>query len=78
MARIVHWDISKNHGLPAADKWYEHQPERVAESDKAKLLWDLSIHADRKYKVESQILFSLIIKKTSALLLILLCLEMPE
>ena len=21
----------KNHGLPAADKWYEHEPERVVE-----------------------------------------------
>ena len=38
VARIVHWDMSNKLGLPAADKWYEHEPERVVESDKAKLL----------------------------------------
>ena len=43
----------KNHGLPAADKWYEHEPERVVEkSDKAKLLWDFSIQTD--YEIQSR------------------------
>ena len=37
----------QKHGLPAADKWYEHEPERVVEkSDEAKFLWDFSIQTN--------------------------------
>ena len=69
----------KNHGLPAADKWYEHEPERVVEkSDIRQSSCGISqCRQIMKYKVEGQILFSYVTKKTSALLLILLCLEMP-
>jgi len=77
VVRIVHWDISKKHGLPAADKWYEHEPERVVESDEAKLPWDFSVQTDYAIQSRTQDNFSKIRKKTSALLLIFLCLEMP-
>ena len=42
-----HWDMPKKCGLPA-DKWYEHEPERVVESDKAKHLRDFSIQTDHE------------------------------
>ena len=48
VAKIAHWDMSKKCGLPAADKWYEHEPERVVDSDKAKLLWDFLIQTDHE------------------------------
>ena len=56
---------------------YEHEPERVVESDKAKLLWDFSLQTDYEIQNRTQDNFSQIRKKTSALLLIFLCLEMP-
>ena len=77
MARIVHWDIPQKYGLPAVDKCYEHEPERVVESDKAKFLWDFSVQTDYEIQNRTQDNFSQIRKKTSALLLIFLCLEMP-
>ena len=48
VARIVNWGMSKTRGLPAADKWYEHELERAVESDKAKLLWDFLIQTDHE------------------------------
>ena len=42
----------KIHCFPAADKWYEHEPERVVKSDKAKLLWDYSIQTD--YEIQNR------------------------
>ena len=33
--------------MPCSNKWYEHQPQPVAENENAKLLWDYSIRTDR-------------------------------
>ena len=40
VARIIHWKLSKNHGMDATEKWYEHMyyPENVSENGDAKLL----------------------------------------
>ena len=57
VARVVHWDIAKRHGLPAVDKWYEHEPGRVLEIEKAKLLWGFSMQTDYEIQ-EGQRLFS--------------------
>ena len=43
MARIIHWELSKENDLPHANKWHEHVPDRVVESDEGKLLYDFTI-----------------------------------
>ena len=46
VARIIHWELSKENDLLYVSKWYEHVPERVSESDEGKLLWDCTIQTD--------------------------------
>ena len=46
VARIIHWELSKECDLPHASKWYEDAPERVVETENGKLLWDLTIQTD--------------------------------
>ena len=43
---MIHWELSGVHGLDRADKWYEHQPQSVSETDKTKVLWDFNIQCD--------------------------------
>ena len=33
-----------------AEKWYDHQPQRVIESGEVKLLWDFNIRCDKVIK----------------------------
>ena len=46
MAKKVHWDLSKKNKLDCKEKWYEHVPEGVVESEEVKLLWDVNIQCD--------------------------------
>ena len=46
-ARAAHCNLCKKYQMPCNNKWYEHQPQPVTESENAKLLWDYSIRADR-------------------------------
>ena len=32
VARIVHWEIAKQHGLDVKDKWYKQKPEPVTKN----------------------------------------------
>ena len=48
MARIVHWNLAKLHRLDVAEKWYDHKPEGVMESEGTKLLWDFNIQTDKE------------------------------
>ena len=43
---MIHWELYVVHGLDRADKWYEHQPQSVLETDKTKVLWDFNIQCD--------------------------------
>ena len=43
VARIVHWKLCGLCQLEKAEKWYEHQPNGVTESDNVKILWDFNI-----------------------------------
>ena len=43
VARIVHWKLCGLYQLEQAEKWYEHQPNGVIESDEVKILWDFNI-----------------------------------
>ncbi len=46
VARMVHWHLCKKYDLERADKWYEHSPDGVVETDEVKLLWDVNIQCD--------------------------------
>ena len=39
---------NNKYGLEVADKWYEHVPGNVRESEKVKILWDFSIQNDHR------------------------------
>jgi len=49
-ASYIHWKICKHFHLPAADKWYEHQPPTVTENDNITVLWDMPVNTDREIK----------------------------
>ncbi len=42
VARIVHWEIAKQHGLDVKDKRYEQKPEPVTKNADIKILWDFT------------------------------------
>ena len=50
IAKVIHWELRKVNDLPKAEKWYEHKPESVAESDQVKILRDFKIQTDKELK----------------------------
>ena len=40
--------MCNNFNLPHTEKWYEHTPQPVIESTEVTILWDFTIHTDRK------------------------------
>ena len=46
VAKRVHWELCKKHGMKCTDKWYEHIPTEVMENDTVELYWDLTIQTD--------------------------------
>ena len=46
LGKIVHWKLARKCNFEAGDKWYEHEPESVLESEDYEILWDFSIQAD--------------------------------
>ena len=49
-ASYMHWKVCKEFGLPAADTWYNHNPETVISSGQVTLIWDMQIHTDKEIK----------------------------
>ena len=47
VGRKIHWELCRKYGLAASERWYEHQPDTVAENDSCKLLWDFNVRTDR-------------------------------
>ena len=47
IAKEIHWELCKLKKLPHSEKWYEHRPEPVTESDSVKILWDFKIQTDK-------------------------------
>ena len=45
VARYIHWQLC---GLERANSRYEQKPEGVMESENFKILWDFTVHCDRK------------------------------
>ena len=48
VCRCIHWKLCKKHGFQGAQQWYEHEPDRVIENRRYKILWDFIIQCDTK------------------------------
>ena len=46
VARRVHWELCKKHGLESSERWYERKPADVVENDEVQLYWDLTIQTN--------------------------------
>ena len=46
VAKKVHWDLCKKHGLEHTENWHEHVPEGVVENEEVKALWDITVQCD--------------------------------
>ena len=44
----LHWNLCRKFDVDVTEKWYQHQPERVVENEKVKILWDFMIQCDRE------------------------------
>ena len=47
VGKRIHWEICKKYQVKVKDKWYEHEPEGVIETEKCKILWDFMVQTDR-------------------------------
>ena len=45
--QYIHWKICQWYKAPYTKNWYEHKPQKVAETESPTILWDFSIHTDR-------------------------------
>ena len=52
LGKIVYWKLARKCKFEAGDKWYEHEPESVLETEDYKILWDFSIQTD--HVIEAQ------------------------
>ena len=48
VAKFIHWALCKHYEIPRTKKWYEHTPEPVVERKNVSMLWDFTVHTDRK------------------------------
>ena len=46
LGKIEHWKFPRKCNFEAGDKWYEHEPDSVLETEDYKILWDFSIQPD--------------------------------
>ena len=46
VAKKVHWELCREHGLGHPDKWYEHTLEGVVENEYIKIMWDINVQCD--------------------------------
>ena len=46
---MLHWNLCKKYHLPASDKWWEHNVEKVPQNDheEVRILWDFKIQTDK-------------------------------
>ena len=44
---ITYWELCGVDGLERAEIWYEHQPDRVLESDEIKAFLDFDVQCER-------------------------------
>ena len=48
VATFIHWTLCKHYEIPHTEKWYEHTQEPVVEGKNVTILWDFTVHTDRK------------------------------
>ena len=48
VARPLHGDLCQKHEIQTSQKWYEHQPKGVVETDSAKILWNSNLQTDNE------------------------------
>ena len=49
VGHYIPWEIFQVYNAPYARNWYnKHKPQKVVETESATILWDFSIHTDRK------------------------------
>ena len=46
IGKKVQWEVCRKFGIEVSKKWYQHEPETVAENEKSKILWDMNIQTD--------------------------------
>ena len=46
VAKKIHWELCKENALEHKERWYEHNPEGVAENECVNSLWDVNIQCD--------------------------------
>ena len=44
---MLHWNLCKKYHLPASEKWWEHNVEKVLQNEKVQILWDFKIQTDK-------------------------------
>ena len=44
----IHWEICRKYAIEVKEKWYEHKPEVVMETDKCMILWDFTVQTDHE------------------------------
>ena len=54
IARLVHWKLCYKYEVNRSEKWYEHQPEKVVENERCKILWDMTIQCDHVIKARGR------------------------
>ena len=47
VASCLHWNVCKYYNLKVAEKWYEHMPAPVTESEKVTIIWNMQLQTDR-------------------------------
>ncbi len=50
VAAYIHWKLLGVYNINKSEKWYNHEPQTVTESDDVTILWDMPIHTDREIK----------------------------
>ena len=46
VGRKIHWQVCRKNGFDVNEKWYKHEPEKVAENGSWKILWDVTLQTD--------------------------------
>ena len=44
----IHWEICRKYGREVKEKWYEHKPQVITESDECKILWVFTVQTDHE------------------------------
>ena len=43
VGKRIHWEICRKYQVKVREKWYEHEPKAVIDTEKCKILWDFMV-----------------------------------